>query len=277
MTTTLRPTGPEQHDAAGARSRAYDICVNSRPVGLLRLATDPRYSTETGRVQQLVVEEREQRRGRGAVAALAAEEVLRDWGVKRVEVSIPAGAQAALKLAGSLGYRESGRSMLKELREEPQLPTGSTARPLTEAEFPAWVAHGQPRLLRMLTERGVPAAQLERMAEESNRTLLPAGASTPGAVLRVLVHEGAEVGTVWIEVERSPRTDADSYVYEVEVAEDRRGQGHGRTLMLIAEREALAAGARVLGLHVHTGNTPALSLYSSLGYRAAERHFYKLL
>jgi ribosomal protein S18 acetylase RimI-like enzyme len=96
-------------------------------------------------------------------------------------------------------------------------------------------------------------------------------------VLRVLVHEGADVGTVWIDVERSPRTDADSYVYEVEVDEDRRGLGHGRTLMLIAERECLAAGAHVLGLNVYAHNTPALRLYSSLGYRTAELHLYKRL
>lgn len=63
----------------------------------------------------------------------------------------------------------------------------------------------------------------------------------------------------------------------MEVEEDRRGEGHGRTLMLVAEREAAAAGARTLGLHVLTANTPATRLYSSLGYRLAEHHFHKPL
>ncbi|OEU88780.1 acetyltransferase [Streptomyces abyssalis] len=277
MTTTLRPTGPDQYDADSVRSRSYDICVNSRPVGLLRLTVDPQYGPVTGRVTQLVVDERERRRGRGAVAALAAEEVLRDWGCRRVEITVPARAEAALGLVAGLGYRERSRSMIKQLGEEPRLPPGSTDRPMTEAEFPAWVAGGRPKLLRMFADRGVPDSELESRADESNRALLPAGVHTRGAVLRVLVHEGADVGSVWIETARSPRKDTDSYVYEVEVAEQQRGRGHGRSLMLIAERESLAAGARVLGLHVYCANTPALRLYSSLGYSAVEQHFYKPL
>lgn len=277
MTTTLRPTGPEQSDADGIRSRSYDICVNSRPVGLLRLATDAQYGPAAGRVEQLVVDERERRRGRGAVAALAAEEVLRDWGCTRVEASIPARAPVAVRLAESLGYRERSRSMLKQLGEEPPLPPGSAPRPMTETEFPGWREYGRPRQVRSLLDRGVPADQAELKADAAFRDLLPAGVATSGAVLRVLLHEGAEVGTLWVEVADSPRADADSYVYDVEVAEECRGRGHGRTLMLLAERESLAAGARILGLNVFAHNRPARRLYASLGYRPVEHHLYKPL
>lgn len=278
MTTTLRPNGPDRYDAEGVRSRSYDICVNSRPVGLLRLAADPRhYGPVTGRVTQLVVDERERRRGRGAVAALAAEEVLRDWGCRRVEIAVPAGADAALGLVAGLGHRERGRSMVKALGEEPQLPPGSTVRAMSEAEFPAWRESGRSRLRQTMTERGLPAAEAERRATESFEALLPGGAATRGAVLRVLAHEGEDVGRVWVELDRSPRADSDGYVHEVEVDEARRGRGHGRTLMLVAEREALAAGARTLGLHVLTANSPAIRLYSTLGYRVVEHHFHKPL
>lgn len=277
MTTTLRPTGPDQYDAGGVRSRSYDICVNSRPVGLLRLTVDPRYGPVTGRVVHLAVDEGERRRGRGAVAALAAEEVLREWGCRRVEMSVPAGAEAALGLTAGLGYRERSRSMVKELGAEPRLPSGSSVRPMTDAEFPAWRESGQPQLRQTMTERGLSAEEAARRAAESFDALLPGGAATHGAVLRVLTHEGADVGRIWLELERSPRQDADGYVYEVEVDEERRGHGHGRTLMLVAERECLAAGARTLGLHVVTANTPAVRLYSSLGYRVVEHHFHKPL
>jgi ribosomal protein S18 acetylase RimI-like enzyme len=277
VTTTLRPTGPDQYDADGIRSRSYDICVNSRPVGLLRLTVDPQYGPGTGRVTRLVVEEGERRRGRGAVAALAAEEVLRGWGCRRVEMSVPAEAEAALGLAGGLGYQERSRSMVKELGEAPDLPPGSADRPMTEGEFPAWRESGQPRLRQSMTDRGLSAEEAARRAVQSLDALLPAGASTPGAALRVLAHDGTDVGRVWVELERSPREDSGAYVYEVEVDEARRGRGHGRTLMLVAEREALAAGARTLGLHVLIANTPAMRLYSSLGYRVTEHHFWKPL
>jgi ribosomal protein S18 acetylase RimI-like enzyme len=277
VTTTLRPTGPDQYDADGVRSRSYDVCVNSRPIGLLRLTVDPQYGPVTGRVTQLVVDESERRRGRGAVAALAAEEVLREWGCRRVELSLPARADAALGLVAGLGYSERSRSMVKALGEEPQLPPGSTVRPMSEAEFPAWRETGQPRLRQAMTERGLPVEEAERRAAESFEALLPGGASTRGAVLRVLAHEGDDVGRIWVELERSPRQDSDGYVYEVDVDAARRGHGHGRTLMLVAEREALAAGGRTLGLHVLTANTPAIRLYSSLGYRVVEHHFHKPL
>ncbi|MEV4195121.1 GNAT family N-acetyltransferase, partial [Streptomyces toxytricini] len=39
------------------------------------------------------------------------------------------------------------------------------------------------------------------------------------------------------------------------------------SLMLLAERAALARGHRALGLQVFAGNTPALRLYESLDYR----------
>lgn len=277
MTTTLRPTGADQYDADGVRSRSYDICVNSRPVGLLRLTVDPRYGPVTGRVAQLVVEERERRRGRGAVAALAAEEVLRDWGCRGVEISVPAKSGAALGLAAGLGYHERSRTMLKDLGEEPQLPRGSTVRPMTDAEFPAWRESGLPKLLETMTERGLPADEAGRRAAASFEQLFPHGVSTPGVALRVLVHEAADAGRLWVELERSPRPDCDAYVYEVEVEEELRGHGHGRTLMLVAEREALAAGAHTLGLHVLAVNTPAIRLYSSLGYHVTECHFRKSL
>ncbi|RAJ60624.1 acetyltransferase (GNAT) family protein [Streptomyces sp. Amel2xB2] len=277
MTTTLRPTGPDQYDADGVRSRSYDICVNSRPVGLLRLTVDPEYGPVTGRVTQLVVEERDRRRGRGAVAALAGEEVLRGWGCRRVEISVPAAAHAALALTAGLGYTERSRSMLKDVGEEPPLPSGSAVRPMDQAEFEVWREDGQPRLAQTMIERGLSAEEAARRAAASFARLLPQGASTHGAALRVLAHEDAVVGRVWVELERSPREDSDAYVYEVEVEEESRGSGHGRTLMLVAEREAAAAGARTLGLHVLSANTAAMRLYSSLGYRVAEHHFHKPL
>ena len=63
----------------------------------------------------------------------------------------------------------------------------------------------------------------------------------------------------------------------MEVAEDHRGRGLGRRLMLAAERECLAAGVADLGLNVFAGNTPALRLYGALGYRTTVHHLAKTL
>jgi len=289
MTTTLRPSGPEQHDADGRRARTYDVCVDSRPVGLLRLAAGPEHGRRTGRIRRLEIADGERRRGRGTVAALTAEEVLRGWGCDRVEAAVPGGADAALALAGQLGFRERSRTMLKQLRTEPELPPGAVVRAMSAEEFAGWRDRGRPEYVRTLVEHGVPEEEAERRADGSFARLLPAGEATRGAVLRVLDDadgrggpdgpgdQSGPAGVLWLDVERSPSPEADAFVYDIRVDERRRGRGHGRTLMLAAEREALAAGARVLGLNVYAGNAPALGLYGSLGFRTAELHLYKRL
>ncbi|OPF79946.1 N-acetyltransferase [Streptomyces antioxidans] len=280
MTTTLRPTGPERHTDGGGRARAYEVCVNGRPVGSVSLATDARLGPAAGRIERLHIDGAERHRGRGTVAALAAEEVLRGWGCTQLMVSVPASATAALGLTAALGYRERGRNMLKRLTDPPELPEGSAIRPLTAADYPAWQAHERDRYVAELAARGLTRRQAETKADTDQASLLPQGPDTPAALLRVLAHGGTDVGTIWIalrEGEPDAAESGEAYVYAVEVAEEHRGHGHGRTLMLAAERASLASGARSLGLYVFGDNTPALRLYESLGYESTEYQLYKPL
>ncbi|MFI9310055.1 GNAT family N-acetyltransferase [Streptomyces triculaminicus] len=272
MTTTLRPTAPEQRTDDGARSRSYEVCVNSRRVGTVDISTEPRLGPAVGRIAHLVINERDRHRGRATVAALAAEEVLRGWGCEQIVVSVPASATTALGLAGALGYTERSRNMSKPLTAAPELPAGSTPRPMDETEFRRWLDHSRRRYARDWIERGLPPALAEAKARRDHEGVLGQGLATPGTTLAVLSHDGEDVGILWV----GPHPDG-RYVFDVEVGEAHRGRGHGRTLMLLAEREALAAGAAVLGLHVFAGNTPALRLYESLGYRPTAFNLYKPL
>ncbi|WP_030616143.1 GNAT family N-acetyltransferase [Streptomyces sclerotialus] len=275
MTTTLRPTGPEERPEGGGRARSFDVCVNSRPVGRLRLATDPRSALSTGRLADLWIDEPDRRRGRATVAALAAEEVLRGWGCRRIEFLVPADATPALRLSAALGYTERARRMTKELTAPPVLPPGSTDRPLDDAEYPGWRAAALAEYVRAMTAQGESPERAAELAEADHRLLLPDGAHTPDHSLRVLSHEGTDVGTVWTAL-RSPGRPG-GYVYDVRVEPEHRGHGHGRTLMGIAERECLAAGRRTLGLNVYADNPTARRLYESLGYRATDHRLWKPL
>ncbi|MEW2138215.1 GNAT family N-acetyltransferase [Streptomyces sp. NPDC005409] len=269
MTTTLRPAQPLQHHGDGTRSRAYEVRVNSRAVGALELATRSAAEPRTGVIRNLWIDEPDRRRGRGTVAALAAEEVLRSWRCTGVAVSVPADATPALCMATALGYRETGRVMLKKLAAEPPaLPEGSAGRPMTQAEFDAWlelaVVEYAPRLVApgMSAEEGLAASRAE------HARMLPAGRDTPGtALLVVRTAQDAIAGSVWVGQRDLPGLGSVPYVYDVRVVPEHRGRGHGRSLMLLAERAALAGGGRHLGLYVVEGNTPARRLYASLGYR----------
>ncbi|MFE0702610.1 GNAT family N-acetyltransferase [Streptomyces sp. NPDC058872] len=268
MTTTLRPSEPLQQSADGGRSRTYDICVNSRRVGSVHVATDPAFGAASGLIERLRVEEPDRGRGRGTVAALASEEVLRSWGCGEVQVSVPADAEAALRLARSLGYTERSRNMAKELpAAPPALPEGFAHRPVTEPEFEEWSARSRAAFAQSWIDRGVPEEQALAKAEDGRRRFLPQGLATPGVTVVVGLRDGRVVGHLWVgRMERDPGAGT-AFVFEVEVVEGERGKGYGRALMLLAEHMALDAGERLVALHVFANNTPAIRLYESLGYR----------
>ncbi|WP_019066334.1 GNAT family N-acetyltransferase [Streptomyces hokutonensis] len=273
MTTTLRPTEPLQHEADGTRSRRYQVCVNSRPVGAIRLGTSPFFGDSVAQILDLSIEEPDRRRGRGTVAALAAEEVVRGWGCDRMEASVPAEAEAALKVATALGYVVRNRHMEKPLGDTaPELPAGSRGRPMTEAEFGPWKDRGTQDFAKSWIERGVPEEEARARAEQTNTELLPDGLATTDMTFSVLEHEGTAVGTLWTGL-----LDGKTFVYKVESDARHRGKGHGRTLMLLAEAQGIEAGLPVIRLNVFQGNTPAERLYESLGYETVVYHLYKSL
>ncbi|MET7703970.1 GNAT family N-acetyltransferase [Streptomyces sp. NPDC005485] len=273
MTTTLRPTEPLQHAADGTRSRHYQVCVNSRPVGAIHLATRPVLGPSVAVIRDIRIEEPDRGRGRGTVAALAAEEVARGWGCERIEMSLPAEAAAALALSTALGYVLRSRWMEKALGAvPPALPAGSVGRPMTEAEFVPWEAHGRETYAQDAIARGVPAAEAHAKSQRDHDELLPRGRATENMLFSVLEHEGTAVGTLWVALE-----DERAFVFDVEADASFRGRGHGRALMLLAEAQAVTEGRNRIGLNVFSGNTPAERLYESLGYETTTHHLYKSL
>ncbi|MFC7217809.1 GNAT family N-acetyltransferase [Streptomyces polyrhachis] len=272
MTTTIRPTGPERTGADGGRARDFEVCVNGRPVGAVEVRAD---AERGGRISGLRIDEGDRRRGRATVAALAAEEVLRGWGCRGVRISVPAGAAAALRLAAALGYTETNRHLEKRLGRPPELPAGSVPRPITEIEFPAWRETSAAVYVEEAVARGASREAEVRDTERYLAAQLPQGAATPTASLRILTHDGVDVGYLWVALTCPGKPGG--WVNDVEVRPAHRGRGHGRTLMLTAERDCLAAGTGILGLNVFADNTPALRLYESLGYAPTAFHLAKPL
>ncbi|GGT19303.1 GNAT family N-acetyltransferase [Streptomyces chromofuscus] len=273
MTTTLRPTEPLQRAADGTRSRHYQVCVNSRPVGAIHLGTSPVFGDSVARILDLRIAEPDRRRGRGTVAALAAEEVARGWGCRQIEAAVPGDAEAGLRLLTALGYVLRNRVMEKHLGDTlPGLPPGSGARPMTEAEFALWYVHESEHYARTWIDRGVPEAEAYAKARRDHEQLLPDGPATEDMLFSVLEQDGTRVGTLWVALQEDR-----AYVFDVETDAAHRGRGHGRALMLLAERQTVEAGLRVLGLNVFAGNTPAERLYESLGYTTTRYTLYKNL
>lgn len=77
-------------------------------------------------------------------------------------------------------YPVRAQTRIKVVTTPAEPPAGVTHRPMTEAEYPAWLAAGQERYAAEMVQAGARTPEQARQkAEEDYRTLLPEGVSTP--------------------------------------------------------------------------------------------------
>jgi len=154
---------------------------------------------------------------------------------------------------------------------------GIRLRPMTAAEFEAWRA----RLIPSYTVAhqrtgGWNAEQAKTLAERKTDQLLPAGPETPGMLLlSAESRDGALLGMVWIALDHPSAGFA--WIYEIEILQEHRGQGHGRALLQAAEQESARHGITEIGLNVFGPNVVARSLYDSSGYEVTATQMRKRL
>jgi ribosomal protein S18 acetylase RimI-like enzyme len=151
-----------------------------------------------------------------------------------------------------------------------------TVRPMTEAEYEAYVPHAtETYALDLARNNLVSEEEGWARSRRSFDTELPDGIHTPDQ--RLLIAEDAEgrvVGYLWLA--RKAETDT-LFIYDIEVVAERRGEGFGRSLMEHVEVEGRAMGLGRIELNVHADNEVARSLYESAGYREMRRQMVKLL
>lgn len=137
---------------------------------------------------------------------------------------------------------------------------------MTPAEYDGWREAQLVSYAQELADSGTLAPDAaRRRAAEQHAEFLPAGRETPRMhLLRVLDAEGAPIGVLWVGPH--PRKDGAGFVYDVQVDEPRRGEGHGRRAMLAAEEVCRREGWGEVGLNVFGPNARARRLYDSLGY-----------
>ena len=197
MTTTLRPTEPLQRDADGARVTPLPG-VREQPS---RRRDTPRRRTPSSgrpsaRIHELRIDEPDRGRGRGTVAALAAEEVVRGWGCDADrDVRSPPTPSAALRLDHGPRLRptQPQHGARHSAPTPPELPAGSRgpphdARPSTSP--------GSERAVRSYvagpgSAAACPEAEARAKSERDHATFAAGRAAPPRArAVSVLEHEG---------------------------------------------------------------------------------------
>jgi ribosomal protein S18 acetylase RimI-like enzyme len=139
-------------------------------------------------------------------------------------------------------------------------------RPITAAEFPAFVAASKAGYAEGIELHGgqTHEAALQK-AEADFPAVLPLGLDTPGHSIFVVEADGAAVGRLWL-AEREMAGRKVLYVYDISIHPEHRGRGYGRAAMGLAEDEARSRGIGRIELNVFGGNDVARGLYRSLGY-----------
>ncbi|TWV32584.1 GNAT family N-acetyltransferase [Streptomyces misionensis] len=212
----------------------------------------------TGRIGDLHVEAGHER---------AALEWAHTWcaerGARRVDARLagPAGELFA-------GYALRGQVRVRRVGAPPEAVDGVTARPMTRAEYPGWLASEQASYIDGIVRSGTMSRErARRKSDDDFGTLLPEGLATPGNTLLVLEAAGEPIGTGWLRHGHLPGV---TYGYSLHVFEAHRGKGYGRAAMAAGERATLAAGDSVLMFSVWGGNEVAMNLYTSAGYQVLD-------
>jgi ribosomal protein S18 acetylase RimI-like enzyme len=105
---------------------------------------------------------------------------------------------------------------------------------------------------------------LERSARE-NAEMMPMGVATPSHDLFVGIVAGQEVGHLWLFTDPALPVP-ETFIYDIEVAEEHRGKGYGRGILEAAERWCAEHHITALRLHVFGFNKTAIKLYESSGF-----------
>ncbi len=187
----------------------------------------------------------------------------RDSGLVGVRVS----SRPELPVTGALvadpRFVVFATNMCLELAGAPA--TSLRLEPMSE---PAYADYAERSTREYTADRhaaGEPLDEARRVAEEQMVELLPHGLATPEQHLFTAFDDGADIGLLWLST-----SSAVPFVYDVEVREEHRGRGLGRSLMDAAAAWCVERGAPALGLNVFGHNTRARALYDSLGYRVVE-------
>jgi ribosomal protein S18 acetylase RimI-like enzyme len=154
------------------------------------------------------------------------------------------------------------------MRRAERVPELLTARPLTEAEYGAWVAVEKEGYVAQLVRTGAwSEAEARSKSEQDYGRLLPQGLATPRTTVLALLADGEPVGTIWLLHGHLPGV---SYGYSLLVDPEHRGKGYGRDALAVCEQAILAAGDEVMMFNVFGGNTVAISLYDSAGFEVLD-------
>ena len=147
---------------------------------------------------------------------------------------------------------------------------------MTEAELHSWIVTSKADYLDDLLRAGETHEQAQVSVDQSFERYFPAGVPTDNHLVFTVLTDDSPAGYLWIGPHAAGQSSA-WWVWDIAINADQRGQGLGRTAMLLAEDVVREKGGTTLGLNVFGFNAPARGLYESLGYETTSMRMLKNL
>ena len=141
-------------------------------------------------------------------------------------------------------------------------------RPMTTDELPGYIARLETEYAAELyRSTGISFEAAQQESRQSTLDSFPDGKIGPHEQIWVAEDAaGVRVGVLWL-AHREPGTPKEhAWIYDIEVDEDRRGEGWGRKLLQLAEAKTRELGLTSLRLNVFGRNEVARELYRTQGF-----------
>lgn len=222
-------------------------------VGYVAVAVTDDNGTLAGRIGDLRVDAPHVGQGHEQAARDWAEEWCAERGARRLDIRL---TEPAGELFG--GYYARGQVRTRRVSSPPEPIDGVTARPMTQAQYPEWLAAEKLAYVGDIVRAG--ALSPEEAVRKSDRDfakLIPEGLATPDNSFLVLEAATEQIGTGWLKHGHLPGV---TYGYSLYIQEEHRGKGYGRAAMTAGEQAMLAAGDSALMFTVWGGNEVAMNL-----------------
>ncbi|MFC4463886.1 GNAT family N-acetyltransferase [Streptomyces xiangluensis] len=271
---SYRAAGPgaaaAEHMLEDVRARISDWTVAEitdagTRVGYVAVVVADDNGTLAGRIGDLRVDALHAGRGHEQAARDWAERWCAERGAHRLDIRLT-------EPAGELfdGYRVRGQLRTRLISSPPEPLDGVTARPMTQAEYPGWLASEKAAYVGDIVRAGaLSPKEAVRKSDRDFAKLIPEGLATPDNTFLVLEAADEQIGTGWLKHGYLPGV---TYGYSLYIQEQHRGKGYGRAAMAAGEQATLAAGDSALMFTVWGGNEAATNLYTSAGYQVMEEN-----
>jgi GNAT superfamily N-acetyltransferase len=231
-------------------------------VGFVAVVVAAENGTSTGRIGDLWIDRTHAGRGHEQSARAWAERWCAERGATRVSVRLIEPAELFDD------YPVRAQTRMRVITSAPEPLDDVTARPMTETEYPQWLAAEKAAYVADIVRAGALPPEAARMKSDTDYAeLIPQGLATEGNSFLVLERAGVAIGTGWLKHGHMPGI---TFGYSLEVHAEHRGRGYGRAAMAVGEQATVAAGDSALMFNVFGGNSVAMNLYTSAGYRVVE-------